>query len=322
MIIFLLRRLFASVITLLAISLLVFFMIFRLDDPVVTLLPQNASAQQREVLRRELGLDQPLPVQYARYMKRIVQGDLGTSYYTGRPVREMLAERAAATIELSLTALLLSVLLGVPLGMIAGVKPRSWLARLAMGTSLLGISLPTFWLGLVLMMIFGVWLQWLPPNGRGETASALGMEWSCLTADGWRYLILPAFTLALHHMAMLMRLVRSEMAETLHKPFIRACRARGLSEASVVGRHAFRNTLIPVVTVVGLQFGGLLAFSVVTETIFRWPGLGKLLMDSIQVDRPLVVSYLLLTGVVFLAINFIVDLTYALIDPRIRLTVK
>jgi peptide/nickel transport system permease protein len=231
----------------------------------------------------------------------------------------MLAERAPATLELALAALAMAVVIGVPLGILAGVRPRGAASRLAMGGSLLGISVPTFWLGLMLMMLFAVWLKWLPPGGRGATVRVGGVDWSFLTLDGWRHLILPAATLALHHLAMLMRLVRSEMAETMRRPFIRACRARGLSERAIAGKHALRNTLIPVVTVVGLQFGGLLAFSVVTETIFRWPGLGKLLIDSIQVDRPLVVSYLLLTGVVFLGINLVVDLVYALIDPRIRL---
>lgn len=316
---FLLQRFTQSIGTLVAISLLVFVMMFCIGDPVATLLPPTASVQQRVELREALGLDQPLAIQYGRFIGRLARGDLGTSYYAGRPVSEMLAERAPATLELALVAMLIAVGLGVPLGMIAGARPQSWFSRVAMGGSLFGISVPTFWLGLMLIMIFAVMLGWLPTDGRGRTVSVLGMECSLLTADGWRHLALPAVTLALHHLAMLMRLVRSEMAETLRRPFIRACRARGISEASVVGCHALRNTLIPVLTVVGLQFGGLLAFSVVTETIFQWPGLGKLLIDSIQVDRPLVVAYLLLTGVLFLGINFLVDVAYAFIDPRIRL---
>lgn len=318
MLTFLLRRLFQSLIALFAISVLVFIMMFRVSDPVTMLLPQNASREQREELRRTLGLDRPLAVQYVRYMGQLLRGNLGHSYYSGQPVATLLAEHAPATFELATAAMLISVLVGVPLGMLAGARPRSWTARLSMGGSLFGISIPTFWLGLILMMIFGVWLGWLPSSGRGQTVSVLGVELSFPTLDGLRHLILPALTLSLYNLAMIMRLVRSEMAETLRKPFIRVCRARGLSEAAIVGRHAMRNTLIPVVTVIGLQFGGLLAFSVVTETIFQWPGLGKLLIDSIQADRPLVVAYLILTGVVFLGINFAVDLTYALIDPRIR----
>ncbi len=315
---FLLRRLAQSLAVLLAISILVFVMMYCLGDPVATLLPQNASQRQRAELRAALGLDRPLPVQYLIYVGNLLRGDFGLSYHQGRPVGEMLAERAPATLELACVAVLFSVLIGVPLGVLAGARARHPLSRLVLGGSLLGISVPSFWLGLLLMMLFGVLLGWLPPMGRGRTVDFLGARWSLLTADGWRHIILPALTLASYHTAMLIRLVRSEMAETLRQPFIRVCRARGLSERSVIARHALRNTLIPTVTVVGLQFGGLLAFSVVTEHIFQWPGLGKLLIDSVQVDRPVVVTYLILTGVLFLAINFVVDLTYALIDPRIR----
>jgi peptide/nickel transport system permease protein len=315
---FLFQRFLQALIALFAISVLVFAMMYCVGDPVATLLPQNASQAQRQELRQALGLDRPLAVQYGRYVGRLLHGDLGHSYYTGQPVTTLLAERLPATLELATAALLLSVFVGVPLGMLAGARPRNWLGRAAMGGSLFGISIPTFWLGLILMMVFGVWLGWLPSNQRGETVHALGADWSFLTLDGLRHLVLPAVTLGLYHMAMIMRLVRSEMAETLRRPFIRVCRARGLSEAAVIGRHALRNTLIPVVTVIGLQFGGLLAFSVVTEWIFQWPGLGNLLIHSIHADRPLVVAYLLMTGLVFLGINFLVDLTYALIDPRIR----
>lgn len=318
MIFFLLQRLAQAALTLFAISLIVFVMLFRVGDPVSMLLPQTASASQRAELRKALGLDRPLPVQYVRYMGRVLQGDFGHSYYTGQPVSTLLAERAPATLELAVAALLISIGVGIPLGMLAGARPRNWLGRLAMGGSLFGISIPTFWLGLILMMVFGVWLGWLPSSQRGETVNLLGIEWSFLTRDGLRHLVLPAVTLALYHVAMIMRLVRSEMAETLQRPFIRVLRAKGVSEAAVIGRHALRNTLIPVVTVIGLQFGGLLAFSVVTEWVFQWPGLGRLLLDSLQADRPVVIAYLLLTGVVFLAINFLVDLTYAFIDPRIR----
>lgn len=318
MIVFLLQRLLQAALTLFAISLLVFMILFSVGDPVTMLLPQTASQSQKAELRRALGLDKPLPVQYVRYMGRVLHGDFGHSYYTGQPVATLLAERAPATLELATAALLISIALGVPLGMLAGARPRNWLGRFAMGGSLFGISVPTFWLGLMLMMVFGVWLGWLPSNQRGETVSILGVEWSFLTLDGLRHLLLPAVTLALYHVAMIMRLVRSEMAETLGRPFIRVLRAKGVSETAVIGKHALRNTLIPVVTVIGLQFGGLLAFSVVTEWVFQWPGLGRLLLDSLQTDRPVVVAYLLLTGVVFLAINFLVDLTYAFIDPRIR----
>jgi peptide/nickel transport system permease protein len=318
MLIFLLRRLLQAGIALWAISLLVFVIMFRMSDPVATLLPQNASPQQRAQLRTTLGLDQPLATQYLRYMGRLLRGDMGISYYNGRPIGQLLLERTPATLELAVISLLFAVAVGIPLGVLAGARPRALSTRLLMGGSLFGISLPTFWLGLILMMVFGVWLGWLPNSGRGATRHLLGTDWSFLTLNGWRHLILPAVTLALYNIAMLMRLVRSELHDTLERPFIRVARARGLSEAAVVGKHALANSLIPVITVLGLQLGSLLAFSVVTETIFQWPGLGKLLIDSIQVDRPLVIGYLLLTGAVFLLINFVVDLLYAWIDPRIR----
>lgn len=313
------RRLVQSFVALWAISVLVFAMMFAIGNPVETLLPPSATDRQKAELRQQLHLDDPMAVQYAAYVGRLLRGDLGRSYYTGRPVAQMLAERGPATIELAMMAMLFAVGVGVPLGILSGAKPRGAVSKLSMGGSLLAISMPSFWLGLLLMMIFGVWLRWLPPQGRGQTIDVFGAGWSFLTIDGLRHLILPALTLGLYHLAMLIRLTRGEMARTLQMPFIRVCRARGLSEAAVIGKHALRNTLIPVVTVVGLQFGGLLAFSVVTETIFGWPGLGKLLIDSIHVDRPLVFAYLLVAGAVFLGINLLVDLTYSLIDPRIRL---
>lgn len=315
---FLLRRIFQSVLSLALISLFVFAIMYGIGDPVAYLLPQTASQRDRAALRHDLGLDQPLYRQYGTFISRLARGDFGYSYYSGRPVITLLAERAPATIELSTVALLFSLAAGIPLGILCGARPNHWLARLALGGSILGISVPTFWLGLALMMYFGVYLGWLPTDGRGETREVGGVPWSFLTLDGWRHLILPGITLALYHIAMLLRLVRSEMIETLRLPFIRVARSHGLPESSIIGRHAMRNTLIPIVTVVGVQFGQLLAFSVVTETIFQWPGLGKLLIDSVQVDRPLVVAYLMLTGGVFLTINLLVDLTYALIDPRIR----
>lgn len=317
MLTFLFRRLAQALLSLFVVSLLVYAMMYRVGDPVATLLPPTATPRDREILRAELGLDQPLAVQYAAFISRLSRGDLGHSYYHGRPVAELLLERLPATLELAVISLLLSLLIGVPLGIVAGARPDGWIARAAMGVSMLGISLPTFWLGLLLIMGFAVTLEWLPPMGRGPTRELLGLPFSCLTAEGWRYLLLPAFTLALHHVAMLIRLVRSELFETLRLPFIRAARARGLSEASIVGRHAMRNSMIPLLTVTAMEFGQLLAFSVVTETIFQWPGLGKLLIDSVYVDRPLVVAYLLMTGVIFLSLNFLVDVAYVLVDPRI-----
>ena len=327
---FLLRRLGQSILSLVLISLLVFTMMFAIGDPVAVMLPRQASQQDRENLRRELGLDRPLIIQYGMFIGRISRGDFGRSYYDQRPVMDLIAERAPATFELATVSLMMALLIGIPLGIVAGARPRSLLGRAAMGGSMLGISLPTFWIGLVFMMYLAVdqrWMggfarffEWIPPNGRGQTRAIGSVRWSFLTLDGWAHLLLPATTLALHHIAMLIRLVRSELLDTLQKPFIRVARSHGIPERSVIGRHAMRNTLIPIVTLTGVEFGQLLAFSVITETVFQWPGLGKLLIDRIYVDQPLVVAYLMLTGVGFLVINFAVDLTYALIDPRIRLS--
>jgi peptide/nickel transport system permease protein len=321
MLVFTLKRLGQAFIAIIVISMLVFWILYKHADPVATLLPPFASQSQREALRKGMGLDRPLHIQYFTYLGNLLKGDLGISYYQNRPVVELLKERAPATFELAVISILFSTIIGVPLGALCASKSESVLSRCVMGGSLFGISVPTFWLGLILMMIFGVWLNWLPAQGRGSGVELAGIEWSWLTLDGWAHLLLPAVTLALYHLAMLMRIVRAEMTGILNQPFIRACRARGIAETRVVGIHAARNMLIPVITIVGMQLGGLVAFSVVTETIFQWPGLGKLLIDSINViDRPVIVAYLMLTGLCFLALNFLVDVTYAWIDPRIRWT--
>lgn len=317
---FLVRRLIQAALSLALVSALVFVMLYAVGDPVQVLLPPTARETDREILRKDLGLDRPLPVQYAKFVGRALQGDFGRSFYHGRPVAELIGERLPATLELAVLALLLSLVVGLPLGVYAGVKPRTLGARGAMWGSILGISLPTFWLGLLLMMLFGVHLRWLPPQGRGPTTEFLGGRWSFASPEGFRHMILPAATLALHHVAMLMRLARSEMLDVMRMPFVRVARAYGFRERSIVGRHALRNALAPIVTVTGLEFGQLVAFSVVTETIFEWPGLGKLLIESIEeVDRPVVVAYLVLTAILFVSINLLVDLTYAIVDPRIRL---
>lgn len=314
------KRFVQSLVSLFVISLLIFGAMYAIGDPVALLLPRTASMQARENLRHDLGLDLPLPVQYARFIGRVVRGDFGKSFYDGVSVIKLLGERAPATIELAAASLMLAVIIGIPLGILCGARPDALVSRAILGGSILGISMPTFWLGLLFIMLFAVNLNWLPTSDRGETRELFGMQWSLLTLDGWRHMILPAVTLALHHLAMLIRLVRSEIMETLHRPFIRVVRARGVSEAQVVGKHALRNSMILIVTVTGVEFGQLLAFSVITETIFVWPGLGRLLMRSItEQDQPVIIAYLILTGAVFLTINFLVDLTYALIDPRVRL---
>ena len=315
---YLLRRLLQFALTLIAISFLVFAAMFVIGDPVATLLPPTATTRARAELSATLGLDQPLITQYARWLGRLARGDMGTSYYSGEPVARELARRAPATFELAGVSLLLTVLVGIPLGILAAARRRNWLARVAMKLSLLGISLPSFWLGLCLLMLFGVALNWLPSAGRGPTRELFGTRWSFLSLEGLRHLILPAATLAAYNIALVMRLTRSEMRRVLRQPFIAAARARGLGEGSIVCRHALRNALVPIVTILGMQLGEMLAFSVVTETVFQWPGLGKLLIDRIYVDRPLVVAYLTAACVIYLALNFLIDLSYAAIDPRIR----
>lgn len=318
MIAHLLQRLVQSLFSLFVITLLVFTFMFVAGDPISILLPRTATQLDREKLRREMGLDRPLLEQYGSFLWRMSHGDFGRSYHHGRPVMDLIGERIPATFELAMVSLVISILIGIPLGIVAGAWPRGWPARLAMGGSMFGISLPTFWLGLLMIMYFAVELKWLPPLGRGETRVFLGREWSVFTVDGWRHMVMPAVTLSLHHIAMLIRLVRSELLETLRQPFIRTARSYGFSEVSVIGRHAMRNSLIPILTVTAVEFGQLIAFSVVTESIFQWPGLGKLLIDSVYVDRPVVVAYLVLTGMVFLTINFLVDVAYVFADPRIR----
>lgn len=314
-----LRRFAQALLSLLLVSMLVFGMLHSVADPVAVLLPPTARESDREKLRAELGLDRPLPVQYAKFLSRAARGDFGRSFSDGRAVSKIIVERVPATLELAVLALLLSLAVGIPLGMYAGARPGTHLARAALWGSTLGISLPTFWIGLLLMMIFGVRLEWLPPQGRGPTREFLGLEWSFTTWSGFRHMILPAATLALHHVAMILRLMRSELLDVMKAPFIRVARAYGHSEGRVVGRFAMRNALVPVVTVTGLEFGQLVAFSVVTESIFQWPGLGRLLMKSIEeVDWPVVVAYVVLTCTMFIALNLIVDAVYALIDPRIR----
>lgn len=318
---FALRRLALSAFTLIGVALLVFVFTQAVGDPVTILLPPTRTERDINILREELGLDKPLPVQFGVFLSRAARGDFGRSYFRGRTVSSLIAERVPATLEIAALSLFISVALGLPLGIVAGVWPRSLAARGAMWVSMLGVSLPTFWLGLLLMMFFGVKLHWLPAQGRGPTTDILGMKFSFTSWAGFRCMILPSVTLALHNVALLTRLVRSELFDTLKMPFIRVARAYGTPEAAIVGKHAMRNTLIPIITIVGVEFGQLIAFSVVTETIFEWPGLGKLLMESIkQLDRPVIVTYILLTGALFLAINAAIDVAYVLIDPRIRVS--
>ncbi|XAH23805.1 ABC transporter permease [Xylophilus sp. GW821-FHT01B05] len=315
----LLRRLGQSVLVLLAVSL-VSFMVFRhIGDPTISLLGEDASLEDRQALVSRLGFDQPVPVQYLHYVGNVLHGDFGISYRLKRPVTEVLAERLPATLELALVASLVAVLGGVALGVYTAIRRDGLLSRALMTVSLIGISLPTFLIGIGLIYLFAVELRWLPSFGRGDTVKIGGWTTGLLTASGWASLVLPVCTLALFKLTLIMRLVRAEMLETLRTDYVRFARARGLPERRIHYGHALRNTLIPVVTITGLQIGSLIAFAIVTETVFQWPGVGLLFISSIQaVDVPIIAAYLLLIAVLYVCINFVVDLVYLLVDPRLR----
>jgi peptide/nickel transport system permease protein len=317
---FFLKRSLQSVVVLLVVSVVVFVILYHAGDPVRLLLPPDATQQQTEELRHHLGLDQPFAVQYWRFLLNALRGDLGTSFAFNQSAIGLILERAPATLELALAAMSLSVLMGIPAGMYAAIRPQSWGAKLILSASLLGISLPVFWLGIILILIFSVLLGWLPSSGRGETVLIAGIRSGLFTLDGLRHLLMPAFTIAVFQLALNVRLVRAGMLEVMLQDFVKFLKAKGLSEWRIVFIHALKNILIPVVTVMGLQFGNLIAFAVVTETIFAWPGMGKLVIDSIHaLDRPVVLAYLLVVAVLFVCLNFVVDLVYTLLDPRIRL---
>lgn len=315
-----LKRILQSGVVLLVVSVVVFVILYHAGDPVRLLLPPDATQQQMEELRHHLGLDQPFIVQYWRFLHNALQGDLGTSFAFNQPAIGLILERAPATLELAVAAMGLSVLMGIPAGMYAAIRPQSWGAKLILSASLLGISLPVFWLGIILILVFSVLLGWLPSSGRGETVLILGIRSGLFTLDGLRHLLMPAFTIAVFQLALNVRLVRAGMLEVMLQDFVKFLKAKGLSERRVVFVHALKNILIPVVTVMGLQLGNLIAFAVVTETIFAWPGMGKLVIDSIHaLDRPVVLAYLLVVAVMFVCLNFAVDLLYTFLDPRIRL---
>jgi peptide/nickel transport system permease protein len=316
---FILSRIFQAVPVLLAVGFISFAMFAFVGDPVTIMLGQDYTEAQRAALVAQLGLDQPFFVQYAKFVWQAVQGNFGISYRLARPVAGLIAERLPATVELALTAAVLSLLIGVPMGVFTGIRRNSIAARAFMIFSLLGVSLPTFLIGILLILVFAVQLAWLPSFGRGDVVHFSHWSTGFLTSSGRRALILPAITLGLFQMTLIMRLVRSEMLEVLRSDYIKFARARGLSSRAINFGHALGNTLVPVITIVGLQLGGLIAFSIVTETVFQWPGMGLLLVQSIGVaDIPVMSAYLLLIAVVFVTINLIVDLLYFVVDPRLR----
>ena len=309
--VFVIRRILQSLLVVLAMSLVVFVGVHVVGVPVHILISDDMTQAEIDRFIRKLGLDRPVHEQYLHFLANAARGDLGNSFVHGEPALKLILERMPATLELALAAFVLAIAVGIPLGMYAGLRPESPASRAIMAGSILGFSLPTFWVGLMLIMVFAVMLGWLPSTGRGEFLS-----W-----DGLRHLALPAINLALFKMALVTRLARAGTREAALQDYVRFARAKGLSPARVVRVHVLKNILIPVVTVLGLELGGLIAFSVVTETVFAWPGMGKLLIDSIQrLDRPVVVAYLVITVVMFVVINLVVDLLYAALDPRVRLS--
>lgn len=320
MIAFLLRRLVQSLLVLVAMSVLVFVGVYLIGNPIDILISSQADQAERDRAIIALGLDRPLWAQYGSFVFGALTGDLGRSFAHGVPALELILTRMPATMELALAAMLIAVGVGIPLGLIAGLKPEGIIGRFIMAASILGFSLPTFWVGLMLIMLFAVFLGWLPSNGRGETVEIFGVPWSFLTADGWSHLILPAINLALFKLSLLIRLTRAGVREALTMDYVRFARAKGLSGTRIVGVHVLKNIMIPIVTVIGLEFGSVVAFAVVTESVFAWPGMGKLLLDSINVlDRPVIVAYLLIIVSLFVFINLLVDIAYSALDPRVRL---
>jgi len=318
---FALRRLLQSLIVLFVMSALVFAGVYAIGNPVDILINPQANQAEIAAATAALGLDQPLWRQYWNFIVGAFSGDLGKSFAANVPAVHLIFERMPATLELALAATLIAVTLGIPLGLFAGLKPDTWIGRTIMAGSILGFSLPTFWVGLMLIMVFSVWLGWLPPTGRGETAMVLGVPVSLLTRDGLMHLFMPALNLALFKLSLLIRLTRAGTREALAQDYVRFARAKGLSMERVVRVHVLKNIMIPIVTVTGLEFGSLIAFAIVTETIFAWPGMGKLLIDSINVlDRPVIVAYLLIIVFLFVVINLAVDLAYTALDPRVRIS--
>jgi len=319
--VYVIRRSLQSVVVLLVMSVLVFVGVYAVGNPIDILINPQADQQDRERAIAALGLDKSLPEQYLSFLSGALHGDLGKSFVHATSALGLILERMPATLELAFAAMLIAVVLGIPLGLWAGLKPNGIAGRSIMAGSILGFSLPTFWVGLMLIMVFAVMLGWLPSNGRGETVDVLGVPLSFLTVDGLRHLVLPATNLALFNVALLIRLTRAGAHEALLQDYVKFARAKGLTNRRVIGVHVLRNILIPIVTVVGLQFGALIAFAIVTESVFAWPGMGKLLIDSLNLlDRPVIVAYLLVIVTFFIVINLVVDVLYSALDPRVRLT--
>jgi peptide/nickel transport system permease protein len=294
--------------------------VFLVGDPVEILVSDDADQEEREMMIKSMGLDKPFLVQYGIFISKAVKGDLGDSFVFQEPALLLILDRMPATMELAVVALLIAIIFGIPLGVWAGLKPESLASKSIMTGSILGFSLPTFWVGIMMILLFAVLLGWLPSTGRGDVQIILGMPISVFSWDGFSHVLMPAVNLALFKLSMVIRLARAGTREVMHQDYIKFARAKGLKESRIILVHVLKNILIPVVTVLGLEFGGLVAFSVVTETVFAWPGMGKLLIDSIGLlDRPIIVAYLMIIVFLFVFINLVVDICYSILDPRVRL---
>jgi peptide/nickel transport system permease protein len=316
---FVVRRLLQAVLVMLTVAFVAFLLFQYVGDPVNQMLGQDATPEDRARLRADLGLDEPFFVQFAKFAGNAVRGDFGISLRQGRAVSTLIEERLPATLELSLVAGVLAIVVGIPMGVYTALRRSSWLSQFLLAASLLGVSLPTFLIGILLILVFAVTLGWLPSYGRGDVVQIGWWSTGFLTTKGWKHLILPSITLALFQLTLIMRLVRSEMLEVLRTDYIKFARARGLTNRAVHFGHALKNTMVPVITITGLQLGGIIAFAIVTETVFQWPGMGLLFIQSVQfADIPVMAAYLCLIALVFVLINLIVDLLYFAVDPRLR----
>lgn len=319
MIALVIRRLLQSVLVMLTVAMVAFVLFRFVGDPVAQMVGQETPLSEREEIRERLGLNDPIPLQFARYVGDTAQGKFGISYRIGRPVDDLLRERLPATLELSFVAALFALLVGLPMGVYTALRPDRWLSRVFLTVSLVGISLPTFIIGILLILVFGVILGWLPTFGRGSVVDLGFWTTGLLSLSGWKSIVMPAFTLGMFQLTLIMRLVRSEMLEVLRTDYIKFAKARGLKARSVNFRHALKNTMVPVITITGLQLGAIIAFAIITESVFQWPGMGLLFLQAIQfADIPIMSSYLVLISLFFVIINLIVDILYHVVDPRLR----
>lgn len=317
---FIFRRLAQSILVMAIVSAVSFSLFNFVGDPVNNMVGQDATREQRIEIRQQLGLDDPIFSQYARFLGNMLQGDFGMSYRIKRPVDQLILERLPATLELVFVSAVIALVVGIGLGVYTGIRRHSWISRSILSVSLVGVSLPTFIIGIALIYVFAVHLRWLPSSGRSGTVDFGWWKTSLLTVDGWRSIILPAITLSLFQLTLILRLVRAEMLEVMQTDYIKFARARGLAERAINFRHALRNTLVPVITIIGLNIGGLIAFSVITETVFQWPGTGLMFIQAVDfVDVPIMAAYLVFVALLFVLINLIVDILYFVVDPRIRL---